>query len=95
MPKTYKTEGQGDEAIATLHYFNEKSDWYIIEKDTGSPDDEVQGKQIQAFGFSCLNGDVQNAEWGYINIDELIRCGVELDLYYKPEKLVNIKKRIV
>jgi len=93
MPKTYETDGQGDEAIATLHYFNGTSDWYIIEKDAGSPNDEEQGVQSQAFGFACLNGDAQNAELGYISIEELIRCGVEIDLYYKPEKIGDIKAR--
>ena len=94
MPKTYETDGQGDEAIATLHYFKNGSDWFIIEKDAGSPDDEVQGVQAQAFGFVCLNGDIQNAEFGYISIEELIHHGVELDLYYKPEKIVNIKANL-
>ena len=93
MPKTYETDSQGDEAIATLHYFKNGSDWYIIEKDAGSPDDEEQGAQIQAFGFACLNGDTQNAELGYISIQELIQYGVELDLYYKPEKIGDIKAR--
>ncbi len=94
MPKTYETDGQGNETIATLHYFKNGSDWYIIEKDAGSPDDKIQGIQAQAFGFACLNGDTQNAELGYISIEELIRNEVELDLYYKPETLGNIKERL-
>lgn len=94
MPKTYETDGQGDEAIATLHYFNSSSDWYIVERDAGDPEDEVQGVQVQAFGFTCLNGDGENAELGYISIQELIENGAELDLYYKPEKIGNIKIRL-
>ncbi len=86
MPKTYETDGKGNEAIATLHYFNGGSDWYILEKD-------MEEEQLQAFGFTCLNGDKQNAEIGYINIEKLIRCGVELDLYYTPETLGDIKNR--
>ena len=93
MPKTYETDEQGDNAIAMLHYFNGGSDWYIIEKDAGSPDDEIRG-QSQAFGFTCLNGDTLNAELGYINIQELIENGVELDLYYKPETLRTIKNKL-
>ncbi len=93
MPKTYETDGQGDDAPVTLHYFNAGSDWYIIEKDAGSPDDEVQGSQTQAFGFACLNGDTDNAEFGYISIQELIENGVELDLYYKPETVGTLKIR--
>ncbi len=93
MPKTYETDGQGNEAIATLHYFNGGSDWYIVEKDAGSVDDEVPGIQAQAFGFTCLNGDGENAELGYISIEALIKHNVEIDLYYKPEKIGDIKAR--
>ena len=69
-----------------LHYFNGGSDWYIIERD-------IDGDQIQCFGFACLNGDKQNAEFGYINIAELIKYGVELDLYYKPQTVEDIKRK--
>lgn len=93
MPKTYETEDQGDETIATLHYFNGGSDWYITERDAGSPDDEIEGVQAQAFGFACLNGDFENAEMGYISIKELIENGVELDLHYTPETIGKIKAR--
>uniref|UniRef100_A0A6H1ZYP5 DUF2958 domain-containing protein n=1 Tax=viral metagenome TaxID=1070528 RepID=A0A6H1ZYP5_9ZZZZ len=93
MPKTYDSSEMGDEAPVTLHYFSRGSDWYIIEKDAGSPDDEIQGIQSQAFGFACLNGDTNNAEFGYISIQELIENGVELDLYYAPETVGSIKNR--
>lgn len=91
MPKTYETDGQGDAAPVTLHYFLNGSDWYIIERDSGREDDEIQGIQSQAFGFACLNGDCEMAEFGYISIAELIQCGVELDLYYKPQTVRDIK----
>lgn len=94
MPKTYETDGQGDVALATLHYFMGGTDWWIIERDVGSPGDLEQGIQAQAFGFTCLNGDTENAELGYISIQELIENGVELDLYYKPEKIGDIKARV-
>lgn len=88
MPKTYETNGQGDDAIVSLHYFKGGSDWWITERDM------VREEQIQAFGYVCLNGDVQNAELGYINIDELIRCGVELDLYFQPITLREVKEKL-
>ena len=91
MPKSYETDGQGDQAMAILHYFKNGSDWYITEKDAGSPDDEEQGVQAQAFGFACLNGDSENAELGYISISELIKYGVELDLYWTPKTIGAIK----
>jgi hypothetical protein len=86
IPKPYETEDQGDAASVRLHYFNGGSDWYIIERD-------IDGEQIQCFGFACLNGDKQNAEFGYINIAELIKYGVELDLYYKPQTVEDIKRK--
>jgi hypothetical protein len=87
MPKTYETDGQGDEVIAHLHYFKDSSDWYIMERDQ-------EEEQLQAHGFAILNQDYENAESGYINIEELISFGVELDLYYTPEKLGAIKSRM-
>jgi hypothetical protein len=86
MPKTYETDGMGNDAPVTLHYFRGGSDWYIVERD-------IEAEQLQAFGFACLNGDHDNAEFGYINIEELIKYGVELDLYYTPETIGQIKDR--
>lgn len=78
MPKVYEQEElEADERKFYLHYFNGNSDFYIAEKD-------VSEKQIQAYGFVCLNGDKQNAEFGYINIEELITYGVEIDLHFQP-----------
>jgi hypothetical protein len=84
MPKTYGQDGKGDDAMVYLHYFKGGSDWYITEKDMGS-------EQMQAFGYTILNGDKQNAETGYINIDELTRAGVELDLHWTPKTLREVK----
>ncbi len=86
MPKIYEQDGKGDEAIVTLHYFRGNADWYITEKDSvaGEP-------QLQAFGFADL-GDPQNAELGYISIDDLIKNKVELDLYFTPRTLREVKK---
>lgn len=84
MPKTYETDEQGQDAKAVLHYFNSGPDWYITERDQ-------EEEQIQAFGYAVLNGDTQNAETGYINIQELIGHGVELDLYWTPKTIRQIK----
>lgn len=77
MPKTYEQDGKGDQATAYLHYFHGGSDWYITEKD-------VDGGVKQAFGYTILNGDEDMAELGYISIEELTQCGVELDLHFTP-----------
>jgi len=88
MPRTYETDGQGDEAIVSLHYFRGGSDWWVIERDM------ERTEQIQAFGYVCLNGDVEMAELGYINIEELIKYGVELDLYFEPKTLKQVKEQL-
>ncbi len=95
MPETFQTAYMKDNAPVSLHYFNASSDWYIIEKDIGSENDEEPGLQIEAFGYAILNKDYKMAELGYISIQELIENGVELDLYYEPEKLGDLKKRII
>ncbi len=84
MPKTYGQDGKGDDAMVYLHYFKGGSDWYITEKDQ-------ETEQAQAFGYAILNGDKQNAELGYISIEELTKLGVELDLYWSPKTLGEIK----
>ena len=84
MPRTYDTDGQGGKAVAYLHYFKGGSDWYITELDRAP-------EQLQAFGYAILNGDKEMAELGYISIKELIANGVELDLYYTPQTLNEIR----
>ena len=86
MVQTYQQEGKGDQATVYLHYFIGGSDWYITEKD-------VDGGVEQAFGYAVLNGDEDCAELGYISIQELAACGAELDLYFSPCTLGEIKAR--
>ena len=76
MPKTYQTDDMGDAAPISLHYFIGGCDFWITERD------KIDEEQSQAFGFSCLHGDTDNAELGYISIVELLECNVELDLYW-------------
>jgi len=90
MPHTYQTDGQGDKAIAYLHYFIGGSDFYITEKDMGK-------EQLQAYGLSVLNGDWQMSEMGYISIEEIkdITKGIlfcDLDLYWTPKSIAEIKE---
>ena len=59
-----------------FHYFVGNSDFYISEiKSDGT-----------AFGYTILNGDVEMAEWGYQDIDEIINASqwIEMD-YHVPE----------
>jgi len=68
-----------------LHFFINGSDWYIS---------EYNGKDL-FFGFACLNGDHQMAEWGYISFQELIdlKIGfmqIDRDRHFKPCKAINV-----
>lgn len=89
MPKTYETDGQGDDAKAHLHYFLGSVDAWVTEKDAGVPGDPDQ-RQHQAFGKVSLTGNKSDAELGYISIQELIDNDVELDLYWDPKALKDI-----
>lgn len=80
MPSTCQTDGQGDQAIAHLHYFLHGADWYIVERD-------CETEQLQAFGKANLG---YGAELGYISIEEILECGAELDLHWIPKKLADI-----
>lgn len=85
MPKTYEQDGKGEEAVVYLHYFKGGYDWFILEKDS-DPDREGQ---MQAFGYANLGF---GAELGYISLQELIKNRVELNLYFEPTKVSELKK---
>lgn len=90
IPRFYKTEKTPlEEKLVYLHFFILGSDWYIIEHD---------GDDL-FFGFTILNSDNQNAEWGYISFTEMkeIRissAGIEIDceVNWKVQKAFEIKK---
>ena len=86
MHKTYEQDGKGDEAIVHLHYFYGGFDWYITEKDMGDGSDDTT--QYQAFGYA----DMGFPELGYISIAELIQSNIELDLYWTPRTLGEVKR---
>ena len=80
IPKTYETDGQGDKAIAYLHYFKNGIDFFVTEKD-------MEDEQLQAFGLVNMNGEM---ELGYISIKEILELNFELDLNFVPKKLKEI-----
>lgn len=87
MPKTYEQDFKGDAAVVHLHYFTAGADWFITEKDM---DHDGEG-QHQAFGLADLFHD--GGELGYISIAEILRCGAELDLYWTPTTLGEVKAK--
>lgn len=90
MPHTYQTGAiASEDKIVHLHYFLGSVDAWIVEKDMycdrGSP-------QLQAYGKATLFGEgIDGAEWGYISIREYIDNNVELDLYWEPRAIKDIK----
>lgn len=86
MPAIYAQEGMGDAAKAHLHYFLGGSDWYITERN-------VCDQQVEAFGFVILNGDLDNAEMGYLSLKEILQYGAELDLDWVPTSLRDVKEK--
>lgn len=91
MPATYEGDSAGMNAIVHLHYFKGGADWYITEKDMGASDDAIPGEQHQAFGLADLFGD--GGELGYISIAEIIEAGAELDLYWTPKSLADVRRK--
>jgi len=90
MPETKQTEGQGKAAIAHLHYFaGGQANFYITEKDCGSDDDTPEEFQSQAYGLADLFRD--GGEIGYISLPEIFQSNAELDFYWTPKSLAEIR----
>ncbi len=81
MPKTYETDGMKIKPIG-LKLFTPGITWYIVEADKGCEDDEFIGLHPQACGY-VFNESYDEGEWGYINIEEVIKCNAEMDLYFE------------
>jgi hypothetical protein len=84
MPKTYDQDGLGDNAVAHLHYFVGGCDWYITEKD-------MEFEQLQAFGLADLG---YGPELGYIWLGEITSCHAEIDMYWTPKTLREVKAKV-
>jgi hypothetical protein len=88
IPRLYETEAIPlSEKLIHLHFFIGGCDWYITEYD---------GNDL-FFGYAILNGDLINAEWGYVSFDELksLKIGfveVDCDLHWEivPAKQVPL-----
>ena len=73
IPKLYDSEDvPAKDKMIYMHFFLANSDWFVAEFDG---DDTF-------FGFACLNGWTDCAEWGYISVRELKELnfrGLEVD----------------
>jgi len=92
LPRLYETEHiQLQDKLIYLHFFIGSCDWYIAEYD---------GEDL-FFGYAILNGDTDNAEWGYISFQELqevsigfVEVDCELEEYWQvrpASQISNIK----
>ena len=76
IPGLYSTEGiPFRDKMIYLHFFLCNSDWYIAEYD---------GKDT-FFGFACLNGWVDLAEWGLISLRELKELKIDAPIKINEE----------
>jgi hypothetical protein len=88
IPRLYATESTPlSDKLIYLHFFIGGCDWFVVEFD---------GDDL-FFGYAILNGDIQNAEWGYISFSELknIKAGfaeIDCDLHWEtiPAKEVPL-----
>jgi hypothetical protein len=88
IPKFYSTEEVPlKEKMIYMHFFIGGCDWYASEYD---PESQT------FFGFAVLNQDLENAEWGYISLEELCSLKVDFvevdrDLHFIPTKAMEIE----
>ena len=78
-PRLKQTDGM-KEHPAMFHYFYGGTDIYICEYD---PEDGLM------FGFVILNDDLQNAEWGYISLTEILPIPIININYHFEEQSVE------
>ena len=81
IPNLYFQDEKGKNAVVYLHYFYGGGDWYITELDK---------ETNEAYGYAILNGDTQNSEFGYMNLNELTNSYINLDLYWSFKTLNEI-----
>lgn len=95
IPVTYNTEDvETADKVLHLHYFGGGVDAWIVERDVGdTPDQNGEGPQLQAFGkITICGGGWEEAEWGYISIQELIENGIELDFYWEAKTVKEMER---
>jgi hypothetical protein len=77
-PKLRATDGK-KEHPAIFHYFYGGTDMYICEYD---PDEDL------LFGYTILNGDLDNSEWGYTSLSEIRGISVlNIDYHFEAQSI--------
>jgi hypothetical protein len=76
-PKLRETDGM-KEHPAIFHYFCGATDMYVCEFDG----------EDTLFGFTILNGDLDNAEWGYTSLSEITGIPVmNIDYHFEKQSV--------
>lgn len=90
MPRVTEQDGKGDEARVYLHYFLGGADVWITELDDRDYE-HPEEKNWQCFGMVDLG---YGPELGYVCLPEILDAGMEMDLYWTPTTIGEIKRRI-
>jgi hypothetical protein len=87
IPRLYETENVPleEKIIYRRYQIKELGFYWLIA--------ELDEERNLAFGYANLNNDVF-AEWGYIDIQELLENGAELDKEWKPCTFKEAMERI-
>ncbi|GHV13924.1 hypothetical protein FACS189491_09560 [Spirochaetia bacterium] len=76
-PKLYETDGK-DEHPAIFHYFYSGTDIYICEYD----------REDTMFGYTILNDDLENSEWGYTSVSEICSIApLNIDYWFEEQTI--------
>ena len=83
LPALYSGEFvKAQDKIMAVHCFIGGSDWWFC---------EARVEEGLLYGFACLNGDWQNAEWGYSSIEEL--KGIKIPKSINRDIIAEVKRR--
>lgn len=80
-PKLYETDGAEQHALLFRYFHPAGTESLVCEI----------GEDGEAFGFQCINGDYIDAEWGYIDLNELKKIP-EMQLDYHVPKGMSIER---
>lgn len=91
IPALYSNEAEGrqfKDIIIHMHFFFGGCDWYIA---------EYNASEGVLWGFAILNGDYQNAEWGFSLLTELESFNlkgfeIDRDIYWTPAPAIQVEK---
>jgi hypothetical protein len=87
IPGLYSTDHlELQDKLIYQHFYLLDSDWFVIEHDGDT-----------FFGFVILNGDLQNAEWGYFTLRKLDQLNVryfevEFDEFWQIRPASQVEK---